>query len=150
MLKSLRHERRPRGSAAARWLVCLATAAVVPVDALTAAPRATVPDAPPAPSDVGAPPADAERTASGLAMKVLKAGDGGGHPLENDCIRVRFTAWDRDGRFLFGSASQGGPQLQCLRAAMPGAAEALRSMAIGDERRVWVPSSLASAPGDDD
>ena len=30
----------------------------------------------PAPDDVAAPPADAERTASGLASKVLKAGSG--------------------------------------------------------------------------
>jgi peptidylprolyl isomerase len=81
---------------------------------------------------------------------MLKGAGDGGHPQENDCVKVSFTAWGRDGRFLFGSAFQGGPQLQCLRAAMPGVAEALRSMAIGEKRRLWLPAPLTTAPGDDD
>ena len=52
----------------------------------------------PAPEDVAAPPSDAEVTASGLASKVLKAGDGKGErPFAYDTVTVDYTGWTTDG-----------------------------------------------------
>src|SRR5262245_14292752 len=88
---------------------------------------------PPAPADVAAPPADARKTPSGLATKILKHGSGSERPADNDCARLVFTSWTRDGGLFTSSHSQGGPMLQCLRVAMPGVAEALKQMAIGEQ-----------------
>jgi len=96
-----------------------------------------------APPDVAAPPADATRTASGLAMTVLQAGSGDEHPSGDDCVIVRFTAWKRDGSLFTTSGLHGETSTQCLTAAIPGIAEALTTMAPGEKRRVWVPEELA-------
>ena len=50
----------------------------------------------PAPSDVAAPPADAETTASGLAYKVLKTGTGES-PTQDARVKVHYTGWTTDG-----------------------------------------------------
>src|SRR5882757_4490464 len=42
----------------------------------------------PAPDDVAAPPADAKKTASGLALKVLTPGKGKDHPGSDDTVKV--------------------------------------------------------------
>src|SRR5436305_1169928 len=56
----------------------------------------------PAPSDVAAPPADAETTASGLASKVLRKGTGTVHPGPADRVKVHYTGWTTDGKmFVF-------------------------------------------------
>src|SRR5437868_366697 len=47
----------------------------------------------PAPPDVKAPPADAEKTASGLASKVLKPGTGKEKPSASDNVEVHYTGW---------------------------------------------------------
>ncbi len=103
----------------------------------------------PPPSDVAAPPADATKTPSGLAMKVLQPGRGKEHPRGNDCVKMHFTAWKNDGTFLSSSRTWEEPQGQCLPTALPGIAEALASMVVGEQRRVWVPPSLTSMPDDD-
>src|SRR5262245_66209366 len=51
----------------------------------------------PAPPDVKAAPADAEKTASGLASKVLTKGDGTEHPAAVDSVEVHYTGWTTDG-----------------------------------------------------
>jgi len=98
-----------------------------------------------APPDVSAPPPDAIRTASGLAMTVLQAGSGVDHPQGDDCAIVRFTAWKRDGALFSTSGLHGETTTQCLVSAIPGIAEALTAMTPGEKRRVWVPSQLAFA-----
>ena len=75
-----------------------------------AAPEASAPDIPEAgavaepaasaatiaaPSDVGAAPADAKKTASGLATKVLTPGTGKDHPGPNDTVKVHYTGGRR-------------------------------------------------------
>ncbi len=50
-----------------------------------------------APPDVKAAPADAEKTASGLASKVLTKGDGTEHPAAADSVEVHYTGWTTDG-----------------------------------------------------
>jgi FKBP-type peptidyl-prolyl cis-trans isomerase len=99
-----------------------------------------------APSDVAAAPADAIRTASGVAMTVIQAGSGIDRPRGDDCVIVRFTGWKRDGSLFSTSGLHGETSTQCLTAAIPGIAEALRAMTPGEKRRIWVPAELAFAP----
>ena len=55
------------------------------------------------PADVKAPPADAKRTASGLAYKVLKPGTGTPHPKATDMVMVHYTGWTTDGKMFDSS-----------------------------------------------
>jgi peptidylprolyl isomerase len=105
---------------------------------------------PPAPSDVASPPAEATTTPSGIAMRVLKAGRGVRHPQPNDCVKVHFTAWKRDGSFLSDTRQWGDPQNQCLAMALPGVAEALATMVVGEQLRVWVPARLTFTGDEED
>jgi hypothetical protein len=52
----------------------------------------------PAPPDVKAPPADASRTASGLASKVIKPGTGTAHPGATSTVTVHYSGWTTDGQ----------------------------------------------------
>ena len=94
------------------------------------------------PPDVAAPPADAQTMPSGLAMKVLKAGNGSEHPTGNDCVTVNFVAWKTDGTLFSTSTSMDNSELLCLNAAIVGVSEALTEMVVGEKRRLWVPEDL--------
>ena len=96
----------------------------------------------PAPRDVGAPSQDAQKMASGVAMKVLTPGKGPEHPAGNDCVRARFTAWKRDGSLFSTSGTHDETVVQCLNTMIPGVVEAFEKMSPGEKRRVWVPASL--------
>jgi FKBP-type peptidyl-prolyl cis-trans isomerase len=67
-----------------------------------AAPAAqpALPNAIPAPADVGAVPADAEKSASGLAWKILTPGTGDQKPAAEDTVEVHYTGWTLDGRMF--------------------------------------------------
>ena len=105
---------------------------------------------PPAPANVASPPSSATRTPSGVAMRVITPGGGTRHPTDNDCVRLHFTIWRRDGSFLSSSRPSGEPQNQCLVSAFPGVAEALKKMVVGEQLRVWVPATLLYLGDDDD
>ena len=94
------------------------------------------------PPDVAAPPRDAEATASGLAMKVLKGGTGTEHPVTNDCVTANFVAWKTDGNLFSTSSSMDNSEVLCLNAAIVGVSEALKEMVVGEKRRLWVPEDL--------
>jgi FKBP-type peptidyl-prolyl cis-trans isomerase len=59
-----------------------------------------------APPDVGAPPSDAKRTASGLAYKSLRAGKGGQHPDKSNTVTVHYTGWTTDGKMFDSSVAR--------------------------------------------
>src|SRR5262245_23403008 len=63
----------------------------------------------PAPSDVAAPPSDAQKTASGLASKVLQAGTGTISPERQDTVKVHYTGWTTDGKMFDSSVKRGTP-----------------------------------------
>ena len=63
----------------------------------------------PAPPDVAAPPADAAKTASGLATKVLEPGTGKDHPGKDDLVTVHYTGWTTDGKMFDSSVARGKP-----------------------------------------
>jgi peptidylprolyl isomerase len=102
------------------------------------------------PSDVAAAPPQAIHRPSGVAMLVLARGHGRERPGDNDCVKLHFTAWKRDGALLSDSRRQGEPQTQCLRATFPGVVEALKEMVVGERRRVWIPARLTYLGDDGD
>jgi peptidylprolyl isomerase len=97
----------------------------------------------PAPPDVVAPPADATKTASGLATKVLKAGTGKDHPGRDDLVTVHYTGWTTDGKMFDSSVGRGTPSTFGVARVIPGFSEGIQLMVPGEKRRLWIPESLA-------
>jgi FKBP-type peptidyl-prolyl cis-trans isomerase len=100
------------------------------------------PGAIPAPPDVAAPPANALRTPSGLASKVLTVGLGSAHPTLNSVVKVHYTVWTPDGRMVETTAGREPAQFQ-VDAVIAGWVEALQLMVAGEKRRFWIPGKLA-------
>ncbi|MCU0305684.1 MAG: FKBP-type peptidyl-prolyl cis-trans isomerase [Thermoanaerobaculales bacterium] len=101
------------------------------------------PDPPATPADVAAPPADAKATPSGLASKVLAAGDGTAHPDPWDIVTVNYTGWTTDGQMFDSSITRGQPASFPLNRVIPGWTEGLQLMVVGESRRLWIPEELA-------
>jgi peptidylprolyl isomerase len=100
-------------------------------------------DATKAPPDVAAPPADAVRTPSGLASKVLTPGTGTRHPRPNSQVRVHYTGWTTDGEMFDSSLTSGEPITFTLDGVIPGWTEGVQMMVEGEKRRFWIPAKLA-------
>jgi FKBP-type peptidyl-prolyl cis-trans isomerase len=97
----------------------------------------------PAPPDVAAPPADAVKTASGLATKVIKAGSGKDHPTRDDLATVDYSGWTTDGKMFDSSVASGKPSTFPVKGVIPGFSEGLQLMVPGEQRRLWIPEALA-------
>jgi peptidylprolyl isomerase len=97
----------------------------------------------PAPDDVAAPPADAEKTASGLASKVLTPGKGTTHPAKADLVTVHYSGWTTDGKNFDSSLSGGKPVTFPLDKVIAGWTEGVQLMVVGEKRRFWIPEELA-------
>ena len=117
------------------------TAAAAPAD--PAAQGAAAQGDIPAPADVAAPPADAEKTASGLASKVLEKGTGTDRPRASDDVKVHYTGWTTDGKMFDSSVKRGEPTTFGLGNVIPGWTEGVQLMAVGEKRRFWIPEELA-------
>jgi len=96
-----------------------------------------------APADVKAPPADAKKTASGLAYKVLKEGVGGRHPKASSTVTVQYTGWTTDGKMFDSSVTRGQPATFPLGNVIPGWTEGLQLMVEGEKTRFWIPEKIA-------
>jgi peptidylprolyl isomerase len=96
-----------------------------------------------APPDVKAPPADAKRTASGLAYKVLRAGKGTRSPSPFSRVRVHYTGWTTDGRMFDSSVPRGMPVTMSLDEVIRGWTEGVPLMTEGERTRFWIPENLA-------
>jgi len=105
-------------------------------------PSESVPQVPP-PPDVSAPPADAIRTPSSLAYKVLKPGTGTRHPRPNSTVTVHYTGWTTDGKTFDSSVARGQPATFSLDQVIPGWTEGVQMMVEGEKRRFWIPANLA-------
>ena len=97
----------------------------------------------PAPPDVAAAPADAQRTGDNLASKVLKAGTGSRHPRANSTVTVQYTGWTTDGKMFDSSVARGEPATFSLDQVIPGWTEGVQMMVEGEKRRFWIPAKLA-------
>lgn len=96
-----------------------------------------------APSDVKTPPADAKRTASGLAYKVLRAGTGTMHPRPSSTVSVHYSGWTTDGKLFDSSVLRGQPASFPLDRVIAGWTEGLQLMTEGEKTRFWIPEALA-------
>jgi FKBP-type peptidyl-prolyl cis-trans isomerase len=120
-------------------------AEVVPnVTPPVALPTAAVEDAFKAPADLAAAPADAVKSDSGLASKVLKAGTGTQKPRAIDATTVNYTGWTvSDGKMFDSSAKRREPTTFVLEGVIKGWTEGLQLMVEGEKRRFWIPAKLA-------
>jgi len=97
-----------------------------------------------APPDVKAPPADAQKSPSGLAWKVLKPGTGTTRPTTADRVTVNYTGWTTDGKMFDSSITRNKPSTFPLAIVLlRGWIEGLQFMVVGETRRFWVPEKLA-------
>lgn len=97
----------------------------------------------PAPPDVAAPPADAKKTVSGLASKMLKPGSGKTHPKATDMVEVHYTGWTTDGKMFDSSIKRGRTATFPLNRVIAGWTEGVQLMVEGEKRRFWIPENLA-------
>src|SRR5439155_396079 len=97
----------------------------------------------PAPPDVAAPPADATKTVSGLATKVITPGTGKDHPAKDDVVTVHYTGWKTDGTMFDSSVARGKPAEFALDGVIAGWTEGLQLMFEGEKTRFWIPEKLA-------
>ena len=97
----------------------------------------------PAPPDVAAPPADATRTPTGLASKVVSPGTGTRHPRPNSQVVVHYTGWTTDGKMFDSSVASGQPATMSLDGVIKGWTEGVQMMVVGEKRRFWIPAKLA-------
>jgi peptidylprolyl isomerase len=97
----------------------------------------------PAPADVAAAPADAEKSASGLASKVLQKGTGVEKPNAWDKVKVHYTGWMTNGKMFDSSVQRGQPAEFPLNGVIKGWTEGLQLMVVGEKRRFWIPANLA-------
>lgn len=118
-----------------------AEAAKPPEAAKPAAPPE--PAAIPAPADVAAPPADAIKTPSGLAYKVLTPGAGDAHPVAESTVKVHYTGWTTDGKMFDSSVARGQPTSFPLNRVIPGWTEGLQLLKKGEKALIWIPEELA-------
>jgi peptidylprolyl isomerase len=100
-------------------------------------------DATAAPPDVAAPPADAVKTPSGLASRVLAPGTGTRHPRPNSRVRVHYTGWTTNGTMFDSSVARGEPITFGLDEVIRGWTEGVQMMVEGEKRRFWIPAKLA-------
>ncbi len=98
---------------------------------------------PAVPTDVAAPPAEAERTDSGIASKVLTVGTGTVHPDRSSAVTVHYSGWTTDGKLFDSSVQRGEPITFHLTEVIPGWTEGLQLMVVGESRRLWIPEALA-------
>jgi peptidylprolyl isomerase len=104
---------------------------------------------PQAPADVAAPPAGAEKTKSGLASAVLKAGTGTTHPTKTSSVTVHYSGWTTDGKMFDSSVLRGAPASFPLDRVIAGWTEGLQLMVPGESRRFWIPEGLAYQGAED-
>lgn len=138
-----------------RWMMdsrAMKRLSLVAVLALTACGPATPAASSATPADVpphagagahAAAPADAARTASGLASKVLQAGTGKDHPGPEDEVKVHYSGWTTRGKMFDSSVVRGAPISLGVSQVITGWSEGLQLMVVGEKRRFWIPADLA-------
>jgi FKBP-type peptidyl-prolyl cis-trans isomerase len=97
----------------------------------------------PPPPDVAGPPADADRTASGLAWKILSPGPDGPRPTGTSRVTVHYTGWMTNGEMFDSSVERGAPATFGLNQVIEGWTEGLQLLRRGDKARLWIPEDLA-------
>lgn len=102
-------------------------------------------DPPPgqAPAEVAQAPADARRTKSGLALRILRPGQGVNHPTRRSRVNVHYTGWTTDGRMFDSSVARRSSASFRLDEVIDGWREGIQLMVKGEKTRFWIPEKLA-------
>ena len=95
------------------------------------------------PPDLKSPPADAQKSASGLISRVITPGSGTAKPGADDVVVVDYTGWTSDGTLHDSTYSRGKPSMFPVNRTLKGWGECAQLMVIGEKRRCWVPEPLA-------
>jgi FKBP-type peptidyl-prolyl cis-trans isomerase len=111
---------------------------VFDIELLDFRPSPTIP-----PADVKEPPADAHRTPSGLAYKVIRPGKGVRRPAAWSKVTVHYTGWTTDGKMFDSSVARGAPTTLGLEDVIRGWTEGMQLMVEGERTRFWIPEGLA-------
>ncbi len=132
----------------ASWLLGISLGLAVCGGAARAEDTAAAPAKPPlpelpAPADVGKPPADAQKTPSGLYSRVLQKGTGTVHPKAGDTVEVNYAGWMTDGKLFDTSQKRKSTAKFPLDLLIKGWQEGLKLMVVGEKRRMWIPANLA-------
>ena len=93
--------------------------------------KTTATTMPETPNDVAATTADAEKTASGLASKILTICTGGTKPKATDMVTVHYSGWTTDGKLFDSSVKRGEPTSLPLNGVIAGWTEGLQLMVTG-------------------
>lgn len=101
------------------------------------------PKPPEVPKDVKKAPADAKKTASGLAYRLLAPGKGTKKPTAADRVTVHYSGWTTDGKMFDSSVTRGEPSRFGVGQVIKGWTEGLQLMKEGDKMRFWIPADLA-------
>jgi peptidylprolyl isomerase len=102
-----------------------------------------IPEPPPVPKDLKAPPKDATKTTSGLVYKVLKKGTGTERPTAASKVSVHYSGWSKDGKMFDSSVMRGEPSSFSLGQVIKGWTEGVQLMVVGEKTRFWIPGPLA-------
>lgn len=90
------------------------------------------------------PPADAERTTSGLASIVLAPGTGTERPSRGARIRAHYIGWTASDLAMFDDSYDRGEPIEFqAEDVIKGWGEIVGAMVVGERRRVWIPEALA-------
>ena len=101
------------------------------------------PEPPKVPEDVAAVPDSAEVRESGLASRIIEAGEGTKHPTARDMVTVHYSGWTTDGQMFDSSIMRGQPATFGLGQVIAGWTEGVQLMVEGETRRFWIPAKLA-------
>ncbi len=116
---------------------------VFDVELLKIIPMDKPPEPPPVPKDVAQVPKGAQKSASGLAWRVLKKGAGKKMPVDSDRVEVHYSGWTTDGKMFDSSITRGRPASFRVTGVIKGWTEGLKLMVEGEQRRFWIPAELA-------
>jgi peptidylprolyl isomerase len=94
--------------------------------------------------EVLTPAPDATRTPSGLRFHVLRAGTGTERPKRASTVTILYTEWSTSGATNYDDAvARNAPLTVAVDSLVPGLAEALQRMVVGEKTRFWIPAELA-------
>jgi peptidylprolyl isomerase len=86
-------------------------------------------------------PTNAQRTASGLRLVIVKGGGPGDPPRLFDRVVVRYSVRDEGGEIMAGTVQDESATLE-MKSLPPGWAEGMTLLVPGDRATLWVPEAL--------
>lgn len=87
---------------------------------------------------------DAIHCISGLIYQMLRPGTGNERPGPDDVVRVLYSARTETGQLFDSSGEDDTPKTLSVSGVIPGLAETLQLMTVGQQMHVWIPLDLSS------